>query len=256
MLPPNENPATDSDGFCHAHCNRDSIDPGGDYSGGENSDSTPTRTSNRDSSGDNPYFNNGCCDRHSPSGAISYPSPAYVYEKTVTLYSPVMLVTIYWLHMLATVAWIGGQTTLAVLVLPAARKTISGASRYPEFIGQLSRRLQLTGWLSLVVLTATGLFQMSSNSSYQGFLAITNPWATAILLKHLVIGVLVLSSAYLTWGLTPTLERMILLRAHGKGSPVALGALQRREERLIQINLAISVIVLLLTAWARSSSGQ
>lgn len=173
----------------------------------------------------------------------------------MTLYSPVMLVMIYWLHMLATVAWIGGQTALAVLVLPAARKTIAGASGYPEFIGQISKRLQLIGWLSLFILTATGLFQMSANSSYKGFLAISNPWATAILLKHLVIGALVLSSAYLTWGLTPALERMILLQAHGKGSPAELGVLQKREEGLVQINLFISVVVLLLTAWARSSAG-
>ena len=174
----------------------------------------------------------------------------------MTLYSPVMLVMIYWLHMLATVAWIGGQMVLAVLVLPVARKTISGASGYPEFIGLLSKRLQLIGWLSLVVLMATGLFQMSSNPAYHGFLAISNSWAAAILLKHLVIGALVLSSAYLTWGLTPALERMILLRAHGKGSMDELGTLQRREESLIQINLFISVIVLMLTAWARSSGGQ
>lgn len=166
-----------------------------------------------------------------------------------------MLVMIYWLHMLATVAWIGGQTALAVMVLPAARKTIASASGYPEFIGQITRRLQWIGWLSLFVLVATGLFQMSANSNYKGFLEISNTWATAILLKHLVIGVLVLSSAYVTWGLTPALERTTLLLAHGKGSPTELAALQRREENLVQINLLISVVVLLLTAWARSSTG-
>lgn len=173
----------------------------------------------------------------------------------MTLYSPLMLVTIYWLHMLATVAWIGGQSALAILVLPAARKTLAAASGYPEFIRQISRRLQMIGWLSLMVLAATGLFQMSANSNYQGFLAITNSWATAIFIKHLVIGVLVISSAYVTWGLTPALERATLLIAHGKGSQAELAALQRREESLVQVNLFISVLVLLLTAWARSSGG-
>ncbi len=194
------------------------------------------------------------CDRYGP-GAIQNARSANSHQETMTLYSPVMLVTIYWLHMLATVAWIGGQTALAVLVLPAARKTIAGASGYSEFISQVSKRLQLTGWLSLFILTATGLFQMSANPSYKGFLAVSNPWATAILLKHLVIGALVLSSAYLTWGLTPALERMILLQTHGKGSPAELSVLQKREEGLIQINLFISVVVLLLTAWARSTVG-
>ena len=170
----------------------------------------------------------------------------------MTLFPVEMLTVIYWLHMLATVAWIGGLATLALLVLPAARKTLSG-NAYSDFISQITRRLQWIGWLSLVVLIATGLFQMSASPSYQGFLAITNPWAVAILLKHLVIGLMVIASVYLTWFLTPALQRLAMLRAHGKGSPAELAVLQQREELLVQINLGISILVLLLTAWARST---
>ena len=72
-------------------------------------------------------------------------------------------------------------------------------------------------------------------------------------MKHIVIGVMVLSSAYVTWGLTPALQRLALLQAHEKGSPEALARLQNREELLVQINLSISIVVLLLTAWARSA---
>ncbi len=170
----------------------------------------------------------------------------------MTLYPVEMLTVFYWLHMLATVAWIGGLATLALLVLPAARKTLSGKA-YSDFISQITRRLQLIGWLSLMVLVATGLFQMSASTSYQGFLAITNPWAVAILLKHMVIVLMVIASAYLTWFLTPALERLALLQAHGKGSPPELAGLQQREELLVRINLGISILVLLLTAWARSA---
>jgi uncharacterized membrane protein len=169
----------------------------------------------------------------------------------MTLFPVGMLTVIYWLHMLATVSWIGGLASLALIVLPAARKTLQG-STYSAFLQQVSRRMQQIGWLSLVVLTGTGMFQMSASPAYRGFLAINNPWATAILLKHLVIGVMVLAGAYLTWGLTPALERLALLQSHGKGDPAELVALQRREEWLVRLNLAISVVVLLLTAWARS----
>jgi len=170
----------------------------------------------------------------------------------MTPFPPGILTLIYWLHMLATVAWVGGQTTLALIVLPAARKSLSG-NQYSDFLDQVSRRLQLVGWLSLAVLIGTGMFQMSASPSYRGFLAINNPWSIAIFLKHAVIGVMVVASAYITWGLTPTLQRLALLRAHGKGDAAALTALQNREETLVQLNLFISVIVLLLTAWARSS---
>ena len=170
----------------------------------------------------------------------------------MTLYPSGMLTAIYWLHMLATVAWVGGQAALALIVLPAAHKTLNGEI-YSNFLGQVNRKLQLVGWISLTVLVGTGMFQMSASPSYQGFLSITNTWAVAILSKHLVIGLLVVLSAYSTWGLAPALQRLSLLRSRGKGSAEEYAALQKREEWLVRVNLAISIVVLLLTAWARSA---
>jgi uncharacterized membrane protein len=170
----------------------------------------------------------------------------------MTLFPPGMLAAIYWLHMLATVIWIGGLTTLSLIILPAARKTLTGSS-YSAFLGLVTQRLQWIGWLSLAVLTATGMFQMSANPNYHGVLAISNPWAVAILLKHIVIVIMVAAGVYVTWGLNPALQRISMLQAHGKGSPEELAALQKKEEALIQLNLLISVVVLLLTAWARSA---
>jgi uncharacterized membrane protein len=161
------------------------------------------------------------------------------------------LTILFWLHMLATVAWVGGLVAMSLIVLPAARRTLSGDS-LAAFLGQVSKRLQQVGWLSLFVLVATGMFQMSASPKYQGFLAITSPWAVAILLKHLVIGLMILASAYQTWGLMPSMQRLALLQAHGKGNPDELTRLQKREDWLVQANLYISILVLLLTAWARS----
>jgi uncharacterized membrane protein len=170
----------------------------------------------------------------------------------MTLYPLPMLTAIYWLHMLATVVWVGGQAALALLVLPAARKTLKSED-FTSFFTQVNRKLQLVGWISLTVLIGTGMFQMSASPSYQGFLSITNTWAVAILTKHLVIALLIGLSAYSTWGLAPALQRLSLLRSHGKGSEVEFKALQKKEETLVRINLVISIVVLLLTAWARSA---
>lgn len=170
----------------------------------------------------------------------------------MTLYPQGMLTAIYWLHMLATVAWVGGQAALVLMVLPAARKTLT-SEVYSTFLGQINRRLQFVGWISLIVLVGTGMFQMSASPSYQGFLSITNTWAVAILIKHLVIGLLVGLSAYSTWGMAPALQRLSLLRSRGKGSDVEFAALQKKEEWLIRVNLGITIVVLLLTAWARSA---
>jgi uncharacterized membrane protein len=159
----------------------------------------------------------------------------------------------YWLHMLATVTWLGGLSAMAFLMLPALRRSLN-ADNTSVFPNQLQNRLNRLGWISLVVLSATGMFQMSSHPQYQGFLAIENNWATAIFIKHVVISLMVVVSAYLTWGVMPALNRLVLKRAAGKPVDAELAArLERQEQRLMWISLGFAVIVLALTAWARAA---
>lgn len=166
---------------------------------------------------------------------------------------PWILAILYWLHMLATVIWIGGLAALALVVLPAARHSLT-AETYSTFLLRLDIRLQRLGWLSLGVLVVTGMFQMSAHPRYEGFLAITSPWAGAILIKHAVIGLMVALSAYLTWGLFPALSRAAMLQKAGRVVDSGqLERLKRREIWLLRVNLLAAVVVLLLTAWARAS---
>ncbi len=157
----------------------------------------------------------------------------------------------YWLHMAATVVWIGGLATLILLVLPTARRSLDPQA-YANLMENAQRRLDPLGWLSVVVLTGTGLFQMSASPNYEGFLTITNRWATAILIKHIVFLGMVGVSAYLTWGVMPDLQRLAFLRAKGQATPEAEW-LRRREIWLLGLNLVLGVIVLGLTAVARAS---
>lgn len=164
-----------------------------------------------------------------------------------------VLAIIYWLHMLATVAWIGGLTALVVFVLPAAQKNLS-VDAYAGFLFQLESRLQRLGWLCMGVLIVTGMFQLSAHPNYEGFLAITTPWASALLVKHLAVGVMIGLSAYITWGLLPALSRIEVLKLAGKSIDTSnLRRLQQREGWLMRANLLIAIIILLLTAWARAS---
>ncbi len=159
----------------------------------------------------------------------------------------------YWLHMLATVAWIGGLVALNLFVIPAARRTLD-PEVYIRFLANVQGKIQRIGWLSLAVLIGTGLFQLSAHPSYQGFLAIQNPWAIAIFAKHMVIGGMVLSSAYITWVLNPRLQRLALMKAAGKEIDASQASdLRRREAAALRINLWLSVVVLLLTALARAA---
>ncbi|MEN4011848.1 MAG: DUF4149 domain-containing protein [Bellilinea sp.] len=163
------------------------------------------------------------------------------------------LVAAYWLHMLATVLWLGGLATLAFLVIPAARRSLAAAD-YSSLVDKLTSRLQQIGWFCLMVLIATGMFQMSAHPSYEGFLTIGNAWSLAILSKHLVIGGMIAISVYTTWGLTPELRRLAMLRAAGKPvDETAQQAFLRKEQYLLRINIILSALVLLLTAFARAS---
>lgn len=165
---------------------------------------------------------------------------------------PVWAVSLaYWLHMLATVAWIGGLVTLSYLVIPSARQVLDPKA-YADLIGRIRRRLDPLAWSSLLVLVATGMFQMSSNPNYKGFLEINNRWAVVILLKHLLFLVMVGISSTLTWGVIPGLQRAALLLAHGKEAPQA-SRLQQRESLLLTANLVLGLLVLALTALARAS---
>jgi len=163
------------------------------------------------------------------------------------------LVLTYWLHILATVVWIGGLTSLSIFVLPAAKKTLP-AEEYSKFLSLMQKRMQPISWLCLVTLIFTGLFQLVTSPNYQGFLVIANTWAQAILIKHIAVGGMLGLSAYVTWGLIPSLNRMAFMQAMGKDIDEAQKEkLEQRQLSIMQINLFLAVIILLLTAWARTS---
>jgi uncharacterized membrane protein len=166
--------------------------------------------------------------------------------------TPVWALSIaYWFHMLATILWIGGLAALSLIVLPAAHNALD-PNTYAEFLTALQKRLDPLGWFSVIVLLASGMLQMSSNPNYEGFLSIGGLWAGSILGKHILFGVMVLLSGYLTWGLLPALKRAALLKARGKASP-EIEKLRKREILLLRLNLILGVLVLLLTAIARSA---
>ena len=152
--------------------------------------------------------------------------------------------------MLATLAWIGGLAAVVLLIVPTARQL--DTERQALLLENAQRRLDPVGWFSLVLLIGTGLLQMSASPKYEGFLAVTNQWAVAILLKHLVFLGMMGISSYLTWFSLPELNRAALRQSLGKDSP-ELAGIQRRNLFLLRVNLLLGLVVLALTALARAS---
>ncbi len=158
----------------------------------------------------------------------------------------------YWLHMVATVVWIGGLFFHSVVLTPVLLQSVPDES-LPRLLRTLRRRFDPLAWLSLAVLTATGLTQMAANPNYEGFLAVSNPWAAAILAKHLAILLMVLAASYQSWALQPRLDRLILLQAKKRASHEEALPELKRLARLTRLNLLLGMLVLALTAVARTS---
>lgn len=157
---------------------------------------------------------------------------------------------IFWIHMLATVTWIGSLVAMAVLILPAARRAL-GAADQLSLIELVQRRLEPITWFSISVLVVTGLFQMSVNPNYNGFLSTSGRWALALLTKHILIGALIAVSAVHTWDVLPTLRRALLQRDRIKDGELA--RLQKKETTLLLASLCLGLLVLLATGFARAS---
>jgi uncharacterized membrane protein len=156
----------------------------------------------------------------------------------------------FWLHLLATVTWIGSLVSISVLVLPSAMRTLQPADQL-AFLDSIQKRLEPIAWFSVSVLIVTGLFQMSVNIHYNGFLSTSGQWSLAILAKHILIVILIVVSATHTWDVVPAIRRALMRK--DKLKPEELSALRRREIFLLRTSLVLAVLILLATAIARAA---
>jgi uncharacterized membrane protein len=156
----------------------------------------------------------------------------------------------FWLHMLAVVTWIGSLTSISVLVLPAANRTLAPVDQL-ALIETIQKKLEPITWFSLSLLVVTGLFQMSVNPHYNGFLSTSSQWSLAILTKHVLVAILIVVSAIHTWEVLPAIRRTLMRRK--EAGREELGKLQRREALLLRISLVLAVLILAATAFARAA---
>jgi len=168
--------------------------------------------------------------------------------------SPWILTIVYWLHLMATVIWIGGVISLNIIFLPSIQKTLTTDQKNLLY-SEIQKRFQPIGWLSLVILSGTGMIQMGAHPSYQGFLNINNNWAVALFSKHISILLLIILMVIMTWGVLPTLKRINLKLSLGKNvTEEEIKKNQHLENFLIKAIFFLSILILLLTAWARAAS--
>jgi uncharacterized membrane protein len=156
-------------------------------------------------------------------------------------------------HLMATTIWIGGLVITSILVWPEAQRTLQQTPTLFSLLGRIRKRVTPLSNFSLAVLIVTGLTQMSLDSNYEGFLNFANTWSVVMVVKHLVIGAMIVVGIILQYAVFPALERMSLLVERGKSQAEGdLITLRQREIRLTWINVFLGIIVLALSAVAGS----
>ena len=160
------------------------------------------------------------------------------------------LASIFWLHLLATVTWIGSLVSISVLVLPISGRSLKPVDELALLDG-IQKRLEPISWFSVSLLVATGLFQMSVNPHYNGFLSTSGQWSLALLSKHILVASLITVSAVHTWDVLPAMRRALMRRQKPDAEEVL--RLQKRERLLLRASLVLAALVLLATAVMRAS---
>ena len=156
----------------------------------------------------------------------------------------------FWLHLLATVAWIGSILATSILFLPAAGKVLKPVDHL-ALIEAMQKRLEPIAWFCMSLLLLTGLFQMSVNPHYDGFVSTSTQWSLAILAKHILGIFMVVASAIQTWEVIPAIRRTLMKKDKAKEEQII--RLQKRETLLLRINFGLSILILLATSFARAS---
>lgn len=90
-----------------------------------------------------------------------------------------------WLHALATVIFIGHFVLLSLLYLPAFAK--ANAEIAGSILSDVSKRSRPWMYGSLLIFMVTGIYLMIVDPNYRGVGDFGNPWAIAMLLKHVLI---------------------------------------------------------------------
>ena len=161
------------------------------------------------------------------------------------------IAVVYWLHFLGTVMWVGSLAAIAFLILPAMKRALDLNTQL-ALIEAIQKRFEPVTWFSLSLLVLTGLFQMSVNPHYDGFLSTSTQWSLAILAKHILGMIVIAVSAVQTWDVIPAIRRAILVSKKTNNTE-QLDALRRREIMLLQANLFVAILILAATAIARAS---
>jgi hypothetical protein len=110
-----------------------------------------------------------------------------------------------------------------------------------------------SGWIWIILLGITGMFQMSASSNYTGLLEINSIWATALLLKHGLILILIMLMGFQTFVFIPAIQRADWKKSSTNNFAESEIQSVGTREKVLQIQAVLFVLILIATGITRAS---
>jgi uncharacterized membrane protein len=152
----------------------------------------------------------------------------------------IVFAIVIFLHDLFTVIWIGGLFTLGLIVLPATRRALGMGPQTKQLMDAIQRRLRVPVYVSIVGLVVTGLLLARRSPGFAGLFQFGTPYGTVLSLKHVLTLLMV----------AVTLLRSVALPQIDLNEP----SRQRLKAALLFLNIALGVLVLLLSGFSAALS--
>ena len=116
-----------------------------------------------------------------------------------------------WLHIIAAVAWVGGMLFLVAVLVPLLR-TPAMKPQAAALFHAVGTRFRPVGWIALVTLVITGIFNVTMRGYSVGQLfrgeAFAGRWGTTLALKLAFVTLIVAMSAVHDFWLGPRATRL------------------------------------------------
>ncbi|MBN1581797.1 MAG: hypothetical protein JXA89_13920 [Anaerolineae bacterium] len=149
----------------------------------------------------------------------------------------IVFALVTFLHDLFTAIWVGGLITLGITVLPSARRVLGTGPQTRKLMDAIQKRQSILVYVSIVGLAVTGLLLSNRSPAFQGLLRFGNAYSAMLALKHILV-------------LAMVAVALIRSLALGRGRGPQKPAQEKLSAGLLFLNVALGVLVLLLTGFA------
>ncbi len=119
-----------------------------------------------------------------------------------------IIAVVAWIHLVAIVAWLGLIISSALVFLPVVEKLDIAAKRV--LLPPFHKKTVALSIIAVIILAATGIILTVTNESDAGPTHLfANPWSTLIVLKHILVGTMVVLQAWSLFILQPRLIKLV-----------------------------------------------